>query len=101
MSRQSLRALIEMGDGKLSKLLGGHRRFTAERLLHIADFSGTTVDWLLTGRGRKPRATISNLSEQNGLRSAWDPGWSRGAIRFIFGLFPDVKPVARLRRFHL
>ncbi|MEV5957997.1 ImmA/IrrE family metallo-endopeptidase [Streptomyces sp. NPDC051987] len=41
---------IGLAPDKLSKSLSGVRRFTSLDLARIADFGGTTVDWLLTGR---------------------------------------------------
>lgn len=66
MSNRSCAALTGLGDGKLFKSLGGHRRFTAEGLLRMADSSGTTGDWLLTGRGRKPRGPSCDLPQSIG-----------------------------------
>ncbi|MGW5973560.1 helix-turn-helix domain-containing protein [Streptomyces sp. NPDC055186] len=41
---------IGLTPDKLSKSLSGVRRFTSLDLARIAEFGGTTVDWLLTGR---------------------------------------------------
>ena len=41
---------IGLTPDKLSKSLGGVRRFTSLDLARIAEFGSTTVDWLLTGR---------------------------------------------------
>ncbi|MGW0863270.1 helix-turn-helix domain-containing protein [Streptomyces sp. NPDC002611] len=41
---------IGLTPDKVSKSLGGVRRFTSLDLARIAEFGNTTVDWLLTGR---------------------------------------------------
>ncbi|HEY0577058.1 MAG TPA: TetR/AcrR family transcriptional regulator [Pseudonocardia sp.] len=40
---------IGLDETKLSKSLGGTRRFTAQELVRIAEQSGVTVNWLLNG----------------------------------------------------
>ena len=42
--------IIGLDDSKLSKALGGSRRFSSLDLANIADTQKVTVDWLLTGQ---------------------------------------------------
>ncbi|MFF1788692.1 helix-turn-helix domain-containing protein [Kitasatospora sp. NPDC058243] len=49
---------------KLSKSLGGKRRFTSLELALIADFGGRTVDWLL--RGVEPRTALGAAARKTG-----------------------------------
>jgi Zn-dependent peptidase ImmA (M78 family) len=50
MTQRAFAAGAEMDPDKLNKSLAGSRRFTSLELALIADASGVTVDWLLTGR---------------------------------------------------
>ncbi|MGW1717213.1 helix-turn-helix domain-containing protein [Streptomyces sp. NPDC002156] len=50
VSQAAFAETIGLTPDKLSKSLGGVRRFTSLDLARIAEFGGTTVDWLLTGR---------------------------------------------------
>jgi Zn-dependent peptidase ImmA (M78 family) len=48
---------IQMDPPKLSKSLGGTRRFTSFELASVAGEGGTTIDWLLAGD--EPRVSVS------------------------------------------
>ncbi|WP_406013449.1 XRE family transcriptional regulator [Streptomyces sp. NBC_00984] len=50
VSQTAFAEAIGVTPDKLSKSLGGIRRFTSLDLARIAEFGSTTVDWLLTGR---------------------------------------------------
>ncbi|MFC5908561.1 helix-turn-helix domain-containing protein [Streptacidiphilus monticola] len=62
---------VEMSPDKLSKSLGGVRRFSSLELALIAEVGGVSVDWLLTGR---QAAAVSfaarGLGTQEGLEHA-------------------------------
>jgi Zn-dependent peptidase ImmA (M78 family)/transcriptional regulator with XRE-family HTH domain len=49
LSRGDFARRIGLDDSKLSKSLGGIRRFSSLDLARIADERGVTVDWLVTG----------------------------------------------------
>ncbi|MHC5902412.1 helix-turn-helix domain-containing protein [Streptomyces sp. S6] len=50
ISQTAFAEVVGLSPDKLSKSLSGVRRFTSYDLARIAEFGGTTVDWLLTGR---------------------------------------------------
>jgi hypothetical protein len=55
-------ALVGLDPPKLSKSLGGRRRFTSLEVALIAEQGGVTVDWLLTGRGAPPGAVAARAA---------------------------------------
>ena len=59
-------ALVGMDPTKLSKSLNGIRRFTSLELAVIADQGDVTVDWLLTGQGRRPAAVAARAAVLDG-----------------------------------
>ncbi len=56
---------VNLTADKLSKSLNGIRRFTTLDLALIAELSGVTVDWLLTGREPMRPAVAARVSAQN------------------------------------
>jgi Zn-dependent peptidase ImmA (M78 family)/transcriptional regulator with XRE-family HTH domain len=69
VSQATFAEVVGLSPDKLSKSLNGVRRFTSYDLARIADFGGTTVDWLLTGREPlRPdvaaRTSASSVGEQ-------------------------------------
>lgn len=50
MSKSAFAEKVRLTPDKLSKSLGGVRRFTSLELALIAEVGGVTVDWLLSGR---------------------------------------------------
>lgn len=48
-AQREFAAAIGLDETKLSKSLSGTRRFTPAELVHIAEHSGVTVNWLLNG----------------------------------------------------
>ncbi|WP_220472101.1 TetR/AcrR family transcriptional regulator [Tomitella gaofuii] len=51
MAQRDVAGRIGLDETKLSKSLGGTRRFSADELLALATVTGVTVQWLLTGGG--------------------------------------------------
>jgi transcriptional regulator with XRE-family HTH domain len=65
----------------------GHHRPRADRLERIAVVAGVTVDWLLRGKGRRPRAAGRDPGLEAAialLRAAWrEPGRRARMLRAL------------------
>jgi AcrR family transcriptional regulator len=75
---------IELDETKLSKSLGGTRRFTPAELFRIATVGGVTVNWLMTGSDSSPGPVAvpapSPASLPRAIRDAPDQGRRRQEI---------------------
>ncbi|MFF3073429.1 helix-turn-helix domain-containing protein [Kitasatospora sp. NPDC057904] len=62
-SQSVVAARIGISPDKLSKSLKGTRRFTSLELALIAEYGGTTIDWLL--RGVEPRTAVGTAARKS------------------------------------
>ncbi|MEU6095852.1 XRE family transcriptional regulator [Streptomyces sp. NPDC047079] len=95
---------IGLTPDKVSKSLGGVRRFTSLDLARIAEFGNTTVDWLLTGRERlRPavaaRTTAPALDERGRgrLRELVDRFTTAYEVIDLLGLSPELPELPPVR----
>ncbi|MGH3279527.1 MAG: ImmA/IrrE family metallo-endopeptidase [Trebonia sp.] len=78
-NRRAFARDIGLDDSKLSKSLGGARRFSSLDLARIADKCGVTVDWLVTGE--EPALTVAARTTSGQARTAVEAAKRYAAMR--------------------
>lgn len=71
LSQGAFAQVIGLDDAKMSKSLGGARRFSSLEYAQIAEKGSVSVDWLLTGR-EAPLAMAARAASGTSARSAVD-----------------------------
>lgn len=79
LTRRAFGARIGLDESKLSKSLGGIRRFSSVDLARIAESCDVTVDWLLTGD--TPAVSVAARTTGGSARSALDAAARFSATR--------------------
>jgi IrrE N-terminal-like domain len=103
MSKVAFSERIRLTPDKLSKALGGTRRFTSLELALIAEVGGVTVDWLLTGRqpvrpAIAARALAADvLPEPVSLETVTGPVSQAYEVLGLLGRSPDLPSMPELR----
>ncbi|MEU6082983.1 ImmA/IrrE family metallo-endopeptidase [Streptomyces sp. NPDC047108] len=97
-SQAAFAEVIGITGDKLSKSLGGARRFTSLELALIADTGGVTVDWLLAGRTPArpaPAARTSAVPTPDGRELEDLAGRYTAAydVLALLGRAPDLPPL--------
>ncbi|MCG3039467.1 XRE family transcriptional regulator [Streptomyces sp. S1A] len=95
---------VGLTPDKLSKSLNGVRRFTSLDLARIAEFGGTTVDWLLTGRepirpafAARARASAMDEYGRGRLQDLLDRFTAAHEVLGLLGLAPELPELPRVR----
>lgn len=93
-TQEAFGATIGLDAPKFSKTLSGKRRFSSLDLARIADATGSTVDWLLTGQraAMAARAATGSVSVSSAVREATNLAESRDSLYFLGGHQDWPKP---------
>ncbi|MGH3277687.1 MAG: helix-turn-helix domain-containing protein [Trebonia sp.] len=89
-SRRAFAQDIGLDDSKLSKSLGGARRFSSLDLARIADKCGVTVDWLVTGE--EPALAVAARTTSGEARTAVEAAKRYAAMREDLAVFGWEQP---------
>jgi transcriptional regulator with XRE-family HTH domain len=80
LSRRAFAQRIGLDDSKLSKSLSGARRFSSLDLARVAELSGVTVDWLVTGE--EPALAVAARTTTGQARTALDAARRYAVMRW-------------------
>lgn len=89
-SRRAFAQDIGLDDSKLSKSLGGARRFSSLDLARIADKCGVTVDWLVTGE--EPALAVAARTTSGEARTALEAAKRYSTMREDLAVFGWQQP---------
>lgn len=84
-TQEAFGAAVGLDGPKLSKALSGKRRFSSLDLASIADATGSTVDWLLTGYKARvaARAATGSASVTSAVQEASNLAEARDNLNFL------------------